>query len=51
MAKKTVASIQKAGSKSFTKAIKMIKSEKTGSYAFKQEIIPNDQVNNFFSKK
>lgn len=50
MAKKVVASLQKQGAKSFTKVIKMVKSEKTGSYAFKQEIIPNDYVNDFFKK-
>ncbi len=51
MAKKVVASLQKAGSKGYTKVIKMTKSDKTGSYAFKQEIIPNDKVSDFFSKK
>ena len=50
MAKKVVASLQKQGAKSFTKVIKMVKSDKTGSYAFKQEIIPNDSVNDFFKK-
>jgi|TARA_R110002049_G_scaffold247413_10_gene421618 hypothetical protein len=50
MAKKVVASLQKQGAKSFTKVIKMVKSEKTGSYAFKQEIILNDNVNDFFKK-
>lgn len=50
MAKKVVASLQKQGAKSFTKVIKMVKSDKTGSYAFKQEIIPNDNVENFFKK-
>ena len=37
MAKKTVASLQKAG-KSLTKVIKMVRSEKTGAYTFKQDI-------------
>ena len=50
MAKKVVASLQKQGAKSFIKVIKMVKSDKTGSYAFKQEIIPNDNVNDFFKK-
>lgn len=50
MAKKTVASLQKAG-KSLTKVIKMVKSDKTGAYAFKQDIVPNDKVQEFLSKK
>jgi hypothetical protein len=48
MAKKTVASLQKAETKNLTKAIKMIKSPKTGSYSFKEEIITNDKVDSFF---
>ena len=51
MAKKTVASLQKGEGKAFTKVIKMVKSEKTNSYSFKEEIVPNDQVKNFFAKK
>lgn len=50
MAKKTVASLQKGEGKAFTKVIKMIKSDKNGSYAFKEEIIPNDQVKDYFKK-
>jgi len=51
MAKKTVASLQKGEGKAFTKVIKMVKSEKTNSYSFKEEMVPNDQVKNFFDKK
>ncbi len=51
MAKKTVASLQKGEGKAFTKVIKMVKSEKTNSYSFKEEIVPNEQVKNFFEKK
>ena len=50
MAKKTVATLQKGEGKAFTKVIKMIKSEKTGAYTFKEEIIPNEKVNEYFSK-
>ncbi len=50
MAKKTVASLQTAG-KNLTKVIKMVKSEKSGAYAFKEGIIPNDKVDEFLSKK
>ena len=50
MAKKTVASLQKKGAKSFTKAIKMVKQE-NGSYTFKSEIVAKDKVKEFFDKK
>ena len=29
----------------------MVKSPKTGAYAFKSEIVPNDQIKDFFEKK
>ncbi|MGB0166055.1 MAG: DUF4295 domain-containing protein [Luteibaculum sp.] len=48
MAKKTVASLQKAESKNLTKAIKMVKSPVTGAYTFKEEIVTNDKVQEFF---
>ena len=51
MAKKVVASLQKRGTKDITKAIKMVKSEKTGSYSFREEILNKDQVKDFFAKK
>ncbi len=51
MAKKVVASLQKKGGKDFTKAIKMVRSEKTGFYNFKEEIIPKDQLKTFFENK
>jgi len=50
MAKKTVASLQKGGGKAHTKVIKMVKSPKTGAYSFKEEIVHNDQVKEFFDK-
>lgn len=50
MAKKTVATLQKAG-KNLTKVIKMVKSEKSGAYVFKEDIVPNEKVNDFFNKK
>ena len=50
MAKKTVATLQKGAGKSFTKVIKMVKSEKTGAYTFKEEMVPNEKVNEYFSK-
>ena len=50
MAKKTVASLQ-TGVKNLTKVIKMVRSEKTGAYAFKESIVPKEKVNDFFAKK
>lgn len=51
MAKKVVASLQKRGAKDITKAIKMVKSEKTGSYSFREEIVNKDNVKDFFANK
>ncbi len=48
MAKKVVASLQKAESKNMTKVVKMIKSPKTGHYSFKEEVVNNDLVADFF---
>jgi hypothetical protein len=50
MAKKAVATLQKGAGKGYSKVIKMVKSEKTGAYAFKEEVVPNDDVKTYFSK-
>ncbi len=50
MAKKSVASLQ-TGSKRLAKAIKMVKSPKTGAYTFVEAIMDPKSVNDFFSKK
>ena len=50
MAKKSVASLQ-TGSKRLSKAIKMVKSPKTGAYIFVESIMPPERVNEWFSKK
>jgi hypothetical protein len=50
MAKKTVATLQKGAGKGYAKVIKMVKSPKTGAYTFKEEIIPNDDVKDYFKK-
>ena len=50
MAKKSIASLQ-TGSKRLTKAIKMVKSDKSGAYTFVESIMSPDQVNGWFSKK
>ncbi|TXE12060.1 DUF4295 domain-containing protein [Seonamhaeicola algicola] len=49
MAKKAVASLQ-TGSKRLTKAIKMVKSPKTGAYTFVEAIMSPEEVNDFLSK-
>lgn len=51
MAKKVVASLQKGEGRGFAKVIKMVKSPKTGAYSFKEEIVPNENVKDFFAKK
>ena len=50
MAKKSVASLQ-TGSKRLTKAIKMVKSPKTGAYNFVEQIMAREMVNDFLNKK
>ncbi|MDU8885538.1 DUF4295 domain-containing protein [Yeosuana sp. MJ-SS3] len=50
MAKKSVASLQ-TGSKRLTKAIKMVKSPKTGAYMFVESIMAPEQVNEWMSKQ
>jgi len=44
MAKKAVASLQKGGGKEFTKVIITTRSEKTGAYTFKGNMVHNDEV-------
>jgi hypothetical protein len=51
MATKVVATLKTGNGKAFTKCIKMVKSEKTGAYAFKEEIVANEEVKDFFAKK
>ncbi|MDK2842322.1 MAG: hypothetical protein PWQ17_1828 [Anaerophaga sp.] len=50
MAKKAVASVQKGAGKGHTKVIKMVKSPKTGSYTFQEDVVTNDMVKEFFKK-
>ena len=50
MAKKSVASLQ-TGSKRLTKAIKMVKSEKSGAYIFVESNMTPEKVSDFLSKK
>jgi predicted CopG family antitoxin len=49
MAKKTVAGYrEKSEGRSFSKVIKMLKSPKTGAYIFKEEMVPNEAVKDYF---
>ena len=49
MAKKVVATLQTGAGRNFTKCIKMVKSEKTGAYMFKEEIVNNEHIKDFFA--
>ncbi|HNQ27669.1 MAG TPA: DUF4295 domain-containing protein [Aquaticitalea sp.] len=49
MAKKTVASLQ-TSSKRLTKAIKMVKSPKTGAYTFVESVMAPEFVDDFLKK-
>jgi hypothetical protein len=51
MAKKVVATMKTGTGKVFTRCIKMTKSDKSGAYQFKEEIIHNDHIKEFFNKK
>ena len=51
MAKKVVASLKKTDLKSFAKVIKAVRSEKTGAYTFKEEIVHNDHIADFLKSK
>ncbi len=49
MAKKSIASLQ-TGSKRLTKAVKMVKSPKTGAYTFVESIMAPGAVNDWLNK-
>ena len=48
MAKKVVATLKTGTGKQFTKCIKMVKSDKTGSYMFKEGVISSRRRNKYF---
>ncbi len=52
MAKKTVATLQsgKSEGRSHAKVIKMVKSPDTGAYVFREMMVPNEAVQDFFKK-
>ncbi|MCG8697100.1 MAG: DUF4295 domain-containing protein [Bacteroidales bacterium] len=49
MAKKVVASLQKGEGRNYTKCIKMVKSDKSNAYAFKEEMVFNENLKEFFA--
>ncbi|MFZ6002126.1 MAG: DUF4295 domain-containing protein [Bacteroidota bacterium] len=51
MAKKVVATLKKGDGKNFAKVIRAVRSEKTGAYTFKEEIVPADLVKETLAKK
>ena len=51
MAKKVVATLKTGSGKSFTKCIKVVRSDKTGAYQFKEEVVNNENINDFFTRK
>lgn len=51
MAKKTVASLQKGEGKTYTKVIRAFKNDKTGSYTFKEDMVPNEKVDEYLKNK
>jgi hypothetical protein len=51
MAKKVVATLKKGDGKSYAKVIRAVKSEKTGAYTFKEEIVAADLVKETLAKK
>ncbi|MBR3286329.1 MAG: DUF4295 domain-containing protein [Bacteroidales bacterium] len=51
MAKKVVATLkQKGANQQVSKVIKMVKSEKTGAYTFREEVMPAEAVSEYLKK-
>ena len=50
MAKKVIATLKtgKNDGRSYTKVIKMVKNPETGSYAFDEKMVRNEEVKGFF---
>lgn len=51
MAKKVVATLKKGTGKDFSRVIKMVRSEKSGSYTFKEEVVHKEHIKDFLSNK
>lgn len=50
MAKKVVATLKKEGGVSYARVIRAVKSDKTGAYTFKEEMIPSTMVQETLKK-
>lgn len=50
MAKKTVATLKDKNAKNYAKVIKAVKSDKSGAFTFREEIVPLDSVKEFMAK-
>ena len=51
MAKKVVATLKTAGGKDWAKVIRAVKSDKTGAYTFREEMVPVDKVQDTLAGK
>ena len=51
MAKKVVATLKKGEGKNFAKVSRAVKSDKTGAYTFREEIVPAELVKETLAKK
>ncbi len=51
MAKKVVATLKTKGGKNYARVIRTMKSDKTGAYTFKEEIVSTDHVKDLLAKK
>ena len=51
MAKKVVATLKTGKGKEFVKVIKMVRSSRSGAYAFREAIVHTDHVKDFLKKK
>ncbi|MFT6873692.1 MAG: hypothetical protein ACJAVN_002714 [Roseivirga sp.] len=51
MAKKVVATLKKEGGVKYAKVIKAVRSQKTGAYTFKEEMVTEDMVKTVLSDK
>jgi len=51
MAKKVVATLKKTDGKNYAKVIRAVRSEKTGAYTSREEIVPAELVKETLAKK
>jgi hypothetical protein len=51
MAKKAVATLRTTTGKEYARVIRAVKSEKSGAYTFKEEMVPVDMVKDVLEKK